>query len=88
MNLYQLLMFAGTLFCAWSLRKDGDISKVILLLCVLGGFLFHILWEGKSQYLISYFPLMLPCAAVGMMYVTGYFKKKEGDVLSDESYAE
>ena len=88
MNLYQLLMFAGTLLCAWSLRKDGDISKVILLLCVLGGFLFHILWEGKSQYLISYFPLLLPCAAVGMIYVTGYFKKKEGDVLSDESYAE
>lgn len=83
MNLYQFLMFAGTLMFAWSLRKDGDISKVILLLCILGGFLFHILWEGKSQYLISYFPLMLPCAAAGMIYVTAHFQKEEEKVLSD-----
>lgn len=66
MNLYQLLLFSGTLFCAWSLRREGEVTRVILLLCILGGFLFHILWEGKSQYLISYVPLMLPCAAIGI----------------------
>lgn len=66
MNLFQLLMFAGTLCCAWNQRKNAEFSKKILLLCILGGFLFHILWEGKSQYIISYFPLMLPCAAIGM----------------------
>lgn len=88
MNLYQLLMFAGTLLCAWSLRKNGDISKVICLLCILGGFLFHILWEGKSQYLISYFPLMLPCAAWGMTTLTDYFKKKKGNVSTNEFCAE
>lgn len=66
MNLYQFLMFAGTLCFAWYLRKNSDASKMILLLCILGGFFFHILWEGKSQYIISYFPLMLPCAAMGI----------------------
>ncbi len=66
MNLYQLLLFAGTLGMAWKMRKNKDLSKVILLLCILGGFLFHILWEGKSQYIISYFPLMLPCGAIGI----------------------
>lgn len=79
MNLYQLLMFAGTLLCAWSFRKKGDISKVILLLSILGGFLFHILWEGKSQYLISYFPLFLPCAAIGMITVLENVKLKKGN---------
>lgn len=69
MNLYQLLLFFGTLSFAWSRRKSSEISKVILLLCILGGFLFHILWEGKSQYIISYFPLMLPCAAIGIFSV-------------------
>jgi hypothetical protein len=80
MNLYQLLLFAGTLFYAWSLRDKADISKVILLLCVLGGFLFHILWEGKSQYLISYFPLLLPCAAIGMMTLTEHIRSKKGTI--------
>lgn len=80
MNLYQLLLFAGTLFYAWSLRDKADISKVILLLCVLGGFLFHILWEGKSQYLISYFPLLLPCTAIGMMTLTEHIRSKKGTI--------
>ena len=79
MNLYQLLMFAGTLFFAWSLRKKEDISKVILLLCVLGGFLFHILWEGKSQYIITYFPLFLPCAAAGVISVIDFWSTKKGN---------
>jgi hypothetical protein len=79
MNLYQLLLFAGTLLFAWSLRKNVDISYVILLLCVLGGFLFHILWEGKSQYIITYFPLLLPCAAFGTIYVTDYLTSKKGN---------
>lgn len=69
MNLYQLLLFFGTLCYAWSRRKSSEISMVILLLCIWGGFLFHILWEGKSQYIISYFPLMLPCAAIGISSV-------------------
>ena len=78
MNLYQLLLFAGTLFCAWSLRRDGDVSRVILLLCILGGFLFHILWEGKSQYLISYVPLMLPCTAIGLYQLADHrYLRKE-----------
>lgn len=79
MNLYQLLMFAGTLVYAWMLKKHGDISKVIILLCILGGFLFHILWEGKSQYLISYFPLFLPCAAMGMIGITDFLKSRKGN---------
>ncbi|MGN0334351.1 MAG: glycosyltransferase family 39 protein [Lachnospiraceae bacterium] len=74
MNLYQLLLFAGTLLCVWSLRNKKNISETILILCILGGFLFHILWEGKSQYIISYFPLMIPCAAIGWEMLCG--KKK------------
>lgn len=71
MNLYQLLLFAGALLYAWTMKKNRDLSKTILLLCILGGFLFHILWEGKSQYIISYFPLMIPCAAMGLTKLKG-----------------
>ena len=79
MNLYHLLMFAGSLFYVWMMRKKSDISKIILILCVLGGFLFHILWEGKSQYIISYFPMLLPCSAIGMITITDFLKPKKGN---------
>lgn len=86
MNLYQFLMFFGTLITVWRLRKNKDLSKVILILCILGGFLFHILWEGKSQYIISYFPLFLPCAAAGL-YAAGVFlnSKKDDGVINGVS---
>lgn len=76
MNLYQLLLFCGTLCMAWFVRKNKDVSKLILIICVLGGFFFHIMWEGKSQYIISYFPLMLPCAAAGFFNVIQAGEKK------------
>lgn len=69
MNLYQLLIYLGTALCAWKLRKSRDLKDVLLLLCILGGFLFHILWEAKSQYIFPYVTLMLPCAAMGFSYV-------------------
>ncbi len=75
MNLYQLLLFAGTLICCLMLTRKKNIEETILILCILGGFLFHILWEGKSQYLISYIPLMLPCAAIGWSGVGGKSKR-------------
>ena len=77
MNLYQLLLFFGTLCMAWCYRKKESVSKIILLICILGGFLFHIIWEGKSQYIISYFPLMLPCAAIGFYRMTGVGEEKD-----------
>lgn len=77
MNLYQLLMFAGTMCLSFVLLRSKDVEKSILLVCILGGFLFHILWEGKSQYIISYFPLMLPCTAWGIGEVLSEIIKRE-----------
>ena len=78
MNLYQLLMFVGALAYVWSLKKNTDVSKLVLLICILGGFLFHILWEGKSQYIISYFPLFLPCASMGIINMADMIVSKKG----------
>ena len=88
MNLYQLLLFVGTFVLAATARKNNDISKMILLLCLLGGFLFHILWEGKSQYIISYFPLFLPCAAIGLIAFVDCLKLKRGKESSNGFFAE
>ena len=31
-----------------------------------GGFLFQLVWEGKSQYILQYFMLALPYGAAGL----------------------
>ena len=33
------------------------------MVAVLGGFLYHMLFEAKSQYLMIYLPMMVPLAA-------------------------
>lgn len=66
MNLFQSLIYGSVLFCLWRKRKKWSMEQLFLPLAVLGGFLFHTLWEAKSQYILPYFVCMLPCAAAGL----------------------
>ena len=66
MNLFQSLIYGAVLFCLWRKRKKWNMEQLFLPLAVLGGFLFHTLWEAKSQYILPYFVCMLPCAAAGL----------------------
>lgn len=47
-------------------NKTYNHKKVILILCFLGGFLFHILWETKCIYVIPFYIMLLPSAADGL----------------------
>ena len=56
MDPYQLLIYGSILF----------LLLYILLIGVLGGVLFHELWEAKSRYVLPYFIIMIPMAAAGL----------------------
>lgn len=45
------------------IRKKTDIKTMLLPLVLLGGFGYHLLFEGKSQYVLTYIILLLPYAA-------------------------
>lgn len=71
---YQLLVYlGGTLCLAWRFRSAKHHSPrtyfLIPLLAILGGFLFSLLWEAKSRYILPYFILMLPYAAEGLQFI-------------------
>jgi hypothetical protein len=51
-------------------RKEPDIVLRIGYIIFLGGFLFHIFWEGKSQYILPYFVLLIPFAVCGLWGLT------------------
>ena len=65
MNQYQQLIFLGCLLACICLFIRRDISKCLPLLAILGGILYHLLSEAKSQYALPYFILMVPIAALG-----------------------
>ena len=75
MNLFQLLVFAavfaGLLICRKG-EKRWQLTKLYLPMVILGGFIFHTIWEAKSQYIFPYFVCMLPGAAAG---IAGVLKK-------------
>lgn len=66
MNFYHFFMFLCTgVYCRFSLRK-WSLEKAYFVLNIFGGFLFHMLWEAQSRYILGYFVLMLPLAAWGL----------------------
>ncbi len=62
---------AGNLLRADAERRAPDETtaeaRALLPLIILGGFLYHLLFEAKSQYALVYLPMMLPYAAFGLV---------------------
>lgn len=72
MNQYQSLVFAGVfLWILFNYWRKKDLGDQALLLTIFGGFLFHMLWEAKGRYILPYFVMMLPMAAVGLAELAG-----------------
>lgn len=70
-NIYQLLIYACAFLCLlskWRHRKTNGVRLpfYIGVIAVLGGFLFHMMWEANSRYILPYFLLLLPYSAMGL----------------------
>ena len=66
MNQVQQLVFLGALLGMPGLWRRKRISQCLLPVIVLGGLLYHLLFEAKSQYALPYFMLLVPLAAWGL----------------------
>ena len=68
MNVFQqaayVLALIGT--CGMIREKGTGAVQLMLPVTVLGGFLYHMLFEAKSQYIYPYMLLLLPLAAQGL----------------------
>lgn len=72
------LLFAIGLYCMF-LNKQNNIETILLPLIILGGFGYHLLFEGKSQYILTYIPLLIPVASYAISCILDgkYTKIKE-----------
>jgi hypothetical protein len=67
-NLYVqivYLLFAVGIYLMF-INKKTNIETILLPLVALGGFGYHLLFEGKSQYVLTYIPLLLPVVAYAL----------------------
>lgn len=72
-NFYQNVLYLGVLACflnLWRESRNGSrkpyLPNYLFLIAVLGGFLFHIIWEANSRYIFLYGLLLIPYGAVGI----------------------
>lgn len=67
MNVYQQALYIlAAIGTAASLRRRADVTALMLPVALLGGFLFHMLFEAKSQYIFVYVVYMMPLAGYGL----------------------
>ena len=74
MNLYQSLVWLWAAIYVAARRKKLEMTQLAPGLVILGGFLFQLLWEGKSQYTLVYFLMAIPYASGGLA-ITGQWVK-------------
>lgn len=70
MNIYHFLILLGASICAFTQAKRHSLPAAFLILCVFGGYFFHIFWEAGGRYGLSYFVLCVPMAACGFRTLT------------------
>lgn len=80
MDIYTQFIFAAVFFGMFVCFKDKDMLKLIFPLIILGGLLYHLLSEAKSQYSIPYFILMTGFAAYGICTLHDFLKSKTADI--------
>ena len=74
-------IFIMVLICTiWFLisYKKRNIVETVFFIIIIGGFLYHLLFEAKSQYILPYFILLIPLAALGFYQAYEFIENKLG----------
>ena len=69
LNYLQFIILFGVLYFLL-LTPFQDDSAFLYELIVIGGFLFHTVWEAKGQYTFTYFVLFIPLSISGYHRIT------------------
>lgn len=64
LDLYQTFIYWTALLFVILNRKNNNVFLWLPGTAVIGGFLFHMIWEAKGQYTLSYFVLLIPYSAI------------------------
>lgn len=69
-NIFQSIICLGTLAYIYFTGRKMKLHRLLLPTVFIGGFIFHLFWEAKGQYTITYFVLLIPYCAKGFIDMT------------------
>ena len=62
----QLIFYLGALLWLIFGSRENFRSQSFFILSFIGGFMFHLMWEAKTQYSVTYTVLLIPCVVMGL----------------------
>ena len=76
LDILEITIFVMSIISIISGIKNNtyDNKNFVLIITFLGGFLFHVLWETKSIYVIPFYIMLLPSAADGIEVTNEFLK--------------
>ena len=74
MKCFVIIIFLSACYFRYKYRQN---NSDLLYLYFWGGFVFHIFWEGKSQYIYPYVFVLLPGCAYVLSKLTEILSKKK-----------
>lgn len=81
-DIYQNFLHIGLLIyvlsCLFdkSQKREFPLLALTFVIAMIGGFIFHMVWEANSRYIFPYGILLLPIAAQGLTFGIPFFKQK------------
>ena len=76
MKVFQLLLYGSIFFLLILRRRDyNSIESYVLLIAVFGGFLFSLVWEAKTRYVMPYLFMQIPYMAIGVNEFTDFWDR-------------
>lgn len=79
-NCHQMFMYLMCIIFSISIFKERaniKVEELIYVVFVIGGFLFSILWEAKTRYILPYYSMLLIEASFGLsIFINKYTNKK------------
>lgn len=66
LDVMESVIYFGTVAYLTFDREKKKPENRLFILVFLGGFIFHMFWEGKNQYTVPYYCMLFPCAARGI----------------------
>jgi hypothetical protein len=85
LSFFQIIIWAGVVLALWFYNRQKHLDEALIMpMIFVGGFIFHTLWEAKSQYVFSYFVILFPISLLGLRLFKEWFVSRDKTPISEK----
>ena len=85
LSFFQVIIWAGVVLALWFFKRHKHLDEALIMpMIFVGGFIFHTVWEAKSQYVFSYFVILFPISLLGFRMFKEWFVARDKTPLKEK----